>query len=99
MRASDLTYSAVGSWSQAPGSMGKKSKGGAGAAAAARPAAKPGAPVDPRFAALQTDPRFERFPAPRKAVTIDDRFAGASRLRSVAHVRLMLLRCISALCK
>lgn len=56
--------------------MGKKPKGGAGAAAAARPPAKTGTPVDPRFAALQTDPRFERFPAPRKAVSIDDRFAG-----------------------
>jgi hypothetical protein len=43
---------------------------------AAKPPAKPKGPVDPRFAALQTDPRFERFPAPRKAVTIDERFAG-----------------------
>ena len=43
---------------------------------AAKPPAKPKAPMDPRFAALQTDPRFERFPAPGKSVTIDERFAG-----------------------
>lgn len=62
-------------------SMGKKkAKPPAGdAAAPAAAAAKPkglNKPVDPRFAAVQTDPRFQRFPAPRKPVTIDERFAG-----------------------
>lgn len=62
--------------------MGKtKDKQPQGDAGAAAKAAKPkGAnkPVDPRFAAVQTDPRFQRFPAPRKPVTIDERFAGAA---------------------
>lgn len=80
--------------------MGKKSKaagaaaagGDGGAAAAAKPPAKPRAPVDPRFAALQTDSRFERFPAPRKAVTIDDRFAGApSTCQNVARRDMLVL--------
>lgn len=33
-------------------------------------------PMDPRFAAAQTDPRFERFPDRRRTVKIDPRFAG-----------------------
>ena len=33
--------------------------------------------MDPRFAAAQTDPRFERFPDKRRTVKVDPRFAGA----------------------
>lgn len=33
-------------------------------------------PIDPRFAAAHTDPRFERFPDRRRTVKIDPRFAG-----------------------
>ncbi len=36
-------------------------------------------PMDPRFAAAQTDPRFERFPDKRREITIDPRFAGAQK--------------------
>ena len=31
---------------------------------------------DPRFAAVGTDPRFQRFPKKQKRVEIDERFAG-----------------------
>ena len=33
---------------------------------------------DPRFAAVGTDPRFQRFPKKQKRVEIDERFAGES---------------------
>lgn len=32
--------------------------------------------VDPRFAAAQTDPRFQRFPKAERKVDIDERFGG-----------------------
>ena len=33
---------------------------------------------DPRFAAVGTDPRFQRFPKKQKRLEIDERFAGES---------------------
>lgn len=35
-----------------------------------------GAAADPRFAAVQYDPRFQRFPRAKSTVQVDDRFAG-----------------------
>ena len=32
--------------------------------------------ADPRFAAVQYDPRFQRFPKAHSKVQVDDRFAG-----------------------
>lgn len=40
-------------------------------------------PIDPRFAALQTDPRFERFPDKRRIIKFDPRFAGAFETAAV----------------
>ncbi len=37
-----------------------------------------GVTSDPRFAAVHTDPRFQRFPKAKSKVQVDDRFAGAS---------------------
>ena len=34
-------------------------------------------PQDGRFAAMLTDPRFQRFPRKKQTVEIDERFAGA----------------------
>ena len=46
-----------------------------GPAPAAQPSAGAAA-ADPRFAAAYSDPRFQRFPTRKKAVNIDERFAG-----------------------
>jgi hypothetical protein len=35
--------------------------------------------VDPRFAKMLTDPRFQRFPKRKNKVEIDARFAGEAR--------------------
>jgi hypothetical protein len=32
--------------------------------------------MDPRFAKMLTDPRFQRFPKKKNTVEIDERFAG-----------------------
>lgn len=34
---------------------------------------------DPRFAAVHSDPRFQRFPRAKAKVEIDERFAGGCR--------------------
>ena len=47
----------------------KKNEGGDGAAA------------DPRFAAVQYDPRFQRFPKAKSKVQVDERFAGKLNIR------------------
>ena len=36
----------------------------------------PNAAIDQRFAAVQTDPRFQRLPKAQRTVQIDDRFKG-----------------------
>jgi len=35
-----------------------------------------GTAADPRFAAVQYDPRFQRFPKNKSKVQVDDRFKG-----------------------
>ena len=44
-------------------------------------------PIDPRFAAMQTDPRFERFPDKRRIIKFDPRFAGALEAAAVRFYR------------
>jgi hypothetical protein len=63
---------------------GDAAHGGGGKSAAS---AGGGAPAqDPRFAAMLTDPRFQRFPKHRRTVAIDERFKGASWGHAAAHV-------------
>lgn len=52
-------------------------------------------PMDPRFSAAQTDPRFERFPDRRRTVKIDPRFAGKYALL-LGHV-MMIISLITSL--
>jgi hypothetical protein len=50
-------------------------------------------PQDSRFAAMLTDPRFQRFPRKKQTVEIDERFAGTLKVsvsmcwRAAAHPR------------
>lgn len=41
-----------------------------------KPEGKGGGKVDPRFAAMHSDPRFQRFPKQKNKVVVDKRFAG-----------------------
>ncbi len=43
-----------------------------------KPEGKGGGSTDPRFAAMHSDPRFQRFPKQKNKVVVDKRFAGAS---------------------
>lgn len=48
------------------------------------PASK--ASSDKRFAAMYTDPRFQRFPKQRAKVAIDERFAGALSVTKIRNL-------------
>ena len=59
--------------------MAPKAKGGGGALI-----------TDPRFAAVHSDPRFQRFPKANRNVEIDERFAGnGSRVNSSSLFRFI----------
>ncbi len=44
---------------------------------------------DPRFAAVHSDPRFQRFPKTQRKVDIDERFASALRAQFAASFPLL----------
>ena len=54
---------------------------------------------DPRFAAVGTDPRFQRFPKKQKRVEIDERFAGESAVCMHARPSVSGVTATQLLCR
>ena len=51
-----------------------------------------GTAADPRFAAVQYDPRFQRFPKNNSKVQVDDRFKGKLGIYLMTRLRYTLSR-------